>query len=260
MISDSYDVRTTDTRNAADGVASGDLPGAGNPCGRTTPVDVVAEGPATGTDEGRGMLELVHDLAPDASLAFASADPASAFPDRVAALRDAGADVLVDDITYLDDPSPAGPGQRRDRAGTGRRGRILLLCRQLQCAGRRPGQGLVGGPPLARHALSQRSRRGRLPLLHELRRRDGDRTQRAADPRACGWSSDHRPAVGAAVVRSRERPRHVPLRRRQPGRQSPGCEQRAYGNAEAVRGLRRGQQRHGRRRCHAGHREVRRRA
>jgi Subtilase family len=104
VLSDSYDVNTTDTKNAPDGVASGDLPGAGNPCDRTTPVDVVAEGPATGTDEGRGMLELVHDLAPDASLAFASASPASAFPDRVAALRAAGADVLVDDITYLDDP------------------------------------------------------------------------------------------------------------------------------------------------------------
>jgi hypothetical protein len=104
VISDSYDVRTTDTGNAADGVTSGDLPGAGNPCGRTTPVDVVAEGPANGTDEGRGMLELVHDLAPDSPLSFATASPATAFPDRVAALRDAGAKVLVDDISYLDDP------------------------------------------------------------------------------------------------------------------------------------------------------------
>lgn len=104
VLSDSYDVRTTDTKSAADGVASGDLPGPGNPCGRTTPVDVVAEGPATGIDEGRGMLELVHDVAPDASLAFATATPSTAFPDHVAALREAGADVLVDDITYLDDP------------------------------------------------------------------------------------------------------------------------------------------------------------
>jgi hypothetical protein len=104
VISDSYDVATTDGANAADGVASGDLPGAANPCDQTTPVDVLAEGPASGTDEGRGMLELVHDIAPGADLAFATAAPETAFPDRVAALRSAGADVLVDDVTYYDDP------------------------------------------------------------------------------------------------------------------------------------------------------------
>ena len=103
-LSDSYDVATTDSANAADGVASGDLPGTGNPCGRTAPVDVVAEGPANGKDEGRAMLELVHDVAPGAELAFASASPETAFPSRVAALRAAGADVLVDDVTYFDDP------------------------------------------------------------------------------------------------------------------------------------------------------------
>jgi hypothetical protein len=104
VMSDSYDVNTTDTASAADGVAGGDLPGPGNPCGRTTPVDVLAEGPSNGTDEGRGMLELVHDLAPGAGLAFASGSVESAFPARVAALRSAGADVVVDDITYYDDP------------------------------------------------------------------------------------------------------------------------------------------------------------
>jgi hypothetical protein len=104
VLSDSYDVNTADAKSAADGVASGDLPGPGNPCGRTTSVNVLAEGSASGTDEGRGMLELVHDIAPDAALAFATAAPATAFPDRVAALRSAGADVLVDDVTFYDDP------------------------------------------------------------------------------------------------------------------------------------------------------------
>jgi hypothetical protein len=104
VISDSYDVATTDGGNANDGVASGDLPGIGNPCDQTTPVDVLAEGPATGTDEGRGMLELVHDLAPGADLAFATATPETAFGDRVAALAASGSDVVVDDVGYYDEP------------------------------------------------------------------------------------------------------------------------------------------------------------
>jgi Bacterial Ig domain/Subtilase family len=104
VLSDSYDVRTTDGRNAADDVASGDLPGPGNPCVLTAPVDVLADGEAGGTDEGRAMAQLVHDVAPGASLAFATAGPDTAFPARLQALREAGADVMVDDVTWLDEP------------------------------------------------------------------------------------------------------------------------------------------------------------
>src|SRR5215216_4340505 len=41
VISDSFDNQPFATTNASQDVASGDLPGPGNPCGRTTPVDVV---------------------------------------------------------------------------------------------------------------------------------------------------------------------------------------------------------------------------
>ena len=51
----------------ADSYATGDL----NP---TNPVNVIQDGPAGSTDEGRAMLENIHDIAPGASLAFATGD------------------------------------------------------------------------------------------------------------------------------------------------------------------------------------------
>jgi hypothetical protein len=104
VLSDSYDVAAGASKHAADDVASGDLPGAANPCGHATPVQIVSEN-AAGTDEGRAMLQIVHDLAPGAALAFAHA-PASitGFADNVRALRTAGANVITDDITYFAEP------------------------------------------------------------------------------------------------------------------------------------------------------------
>jgi len=107
VLSDSYDLETRTEVDAADDIASGDLPGPGNPCGRTTPVRVLAEprlGP--GVDEGRGMLQIVHDLAPGAELAFATAaDGLFAYADNIRRMRsETGADVLVDDWYYVDEP------------------------------------------------------------------------------------------------------------------------------------------------------------
>jgi hypothetical protein len=84
-------------------VASGDLPGAGNPCGRTTPVEVVAD--TSATNQGRAMLQLVHDIAPGANLAFASTDGGQAVvADRIRQLRTSGARVIVDGVTFPDEP------------------------------------------------------------------------------------------------------------------------------------------------------------
>ena len=89
------------------GVASGDLPGPGNPNGFTQPVDVLSEiidGP--GIDEGRGMAELVHDVAPGAKLKFWSAfNGFYDFADGILALADAGCDIIVDDIGYFASPN-----------------------------------------------------------------------------------------------------------------------------------------------------------
>jgi hypothetical protein len=73
-------------------VASGDLP-----AGVT-----VLPGQAGSGSEGTAMLEIVHDLAPGASLLFATAFTSQAsFASNIVALRNAGADVIVDDVGYF---------------------------------------------------------------------------------------------------------------------------------------------------------------
>ena len=72
IVSDSYNTASGVPR-ANVGVASGDLPGTGNPDGYTTPVVVLQDGSTSDTDEGRGMAEIVHDLAPAAQICFSAA-------------------------------------------------------------------------------------------------------------------------------------------------------------------------------------------
>src|SRR5690349_6966811 len=74
VMSDSYDTNAGASTHAAGDVATGDLPGPGNPCGRTNPVQVLDDSFAgTRIDEGRAMLQIVHDIAPGSPLAFATA-------------------------------------------------------------------------------------------------------------------------------------------------------------------------------------------
>ena len=85
-------------------------------------VNVLQDGPAGSTDEGRAMLENIHDIAPGAGLAFATADGGEVgFANNIRALATAAhAKVIVDDVGYLDEPMfqdgiiVAG-GQRRRR-------------------------------------------------------------------------------------------------------------------------------------------------
>jgi hypothetical protein len=113
VMSDSYDTNVAPNSAALD-IASGDLPGPGNPLGNTEPVVVLEDFPAR-TDEGRAMLQIVHDLAPKARLGFATANTGQlGFANNIRALAGdpaapnfrAGfkADVIVDDIIYLDEP------------------------------------------------------------------------------------------------------------------------------------------------------------
>jgi len=103
VLSDSYD-----SQGAANAdVTNGDLPGPGNIDGKELPVEVIKDFPsALGTlsDEGRAMLQIVHDIAPDAELAFYTGFiNAQDFANGIRALRDAGCDIIVDDITYINE-------------------------------------------------------------------------------------------------------------------------------------------------------------
>lgn len=100
VLSDSYN----NLGGAATDIATGDLPSDG--------VTLVGSGdlPSTspsypGIDEGRAMLQIVHDLAPGAKLYFATAfiDEAG-FASNIRALRTAGCDIIVDDVGYLSEP------------------------------------------------------------------------------------------------------------------------------------------------------------
>lgn len=103
VLSDSYDT-SGNAIKAANDVATGDLPGPGNPLGHLAPVQVLADFPG-GTDEGRAMLQIVHDIAPGAKLAFATANTGEVgFANNIRALADAGCDVIVDDVVYFAEP------------------------------------------------------------------------------------------------------------------------------------------------------------
>jgi subtilisin family serine protease len=67
---------------------------------------VLSEGPcADGIDEGRAMAQLVHDVAPGASIAFHTAFNSELdFAEGIIDLQEAGADVIVDDVRYFAEP------------------------------------------------------------------------------------------------------------------------------------------------------------
>ncbi len=57
------------------------------------------------SDEGRAMLQIVHAVAPGASLAFYTGDNSEAdFANGIRALASAGAKVIADDLGYYDEP------------------------------------------------------------------------------------------------------------------------------------------------------------
>ncbi len=103
ILSDSFNNRGT----ASTDIANGELPGPGNPLGNTTPVTVLQDLPSGGSDEGRAMVQIVHDLVPKAQLFFATASAGEAtFASNIQALRNApnNCDVIIDDVSYADEP------------------------------------------------------------------------------------------------------------------------------------------------------------
>jgi hypothetical protein len=106
VISDSYDLTEP---TAATNVVKDDLPGLKNRGKHLIPVDVIEDGDPADTynsDEGRAMLQIIHDVAPDSALAFCAVGATQAtFAQAIRSLRTQGlCDVLVDDIGFLDEP------------------------------------------------------------------------------------------------------------------------------------------------------------
>ena len=82
------------------------MPGLLNPNGYTNQVEVLKEYPyGVGFDEGRAMLQILHDIAPGASLAFHTGvvSPRD-FELGLKALQEAGCTLVVDDITFPAEP------------------------------------------------------------------------------------------------------------------------------------------------------------
>jgi hypothetical protein len=105
ILSDSFDRNPLAATRAAGDVASGDLPGPGSPCGSSSPVSLLDDSEAGGSDEGRAMAQIVHDLAPGASIDFASAFGSElGFAANIKTLADAGAEVIVDDVAWFGEP------------------------------------------------------------------------------------------------------------------------------------------------------------
>jgi subtilisin family serine protease len=111
VMSDSYNKKFGNPAN--DDILKGDLPGVAigpdgdmipNPVNSTN-VHVLKDYPYTASDEGRAMLQIIHDIVPKADLAFRTGFiSAKDFADGINELKDAGCDIIVDDITYITEP------------------------------------------------------------------------------------------------------------------------------------------------------------
>ncbi|MBK7761759.1 MAG: S8 family serine peptidase [Bacteroidetes bacterium] len=103
VLSNSYNTQPGNKAQAD--VLNGDLPGPGNPNGHTLPVQVIDYTRSTQSDEGRAMLQLVHDIAPKAELAFRTGFiSAGNMAQGIRQLQQNGCQIEVDDITYITEP------------------------------------------------------------------------------------------------------------------------------------------------------------
>jgi hypothetical protein len=94
VLSDSFD----NLGGAPADEASGALPPANF-------IQVVSDLSSGGSDEGRAMMQIIHDIAPDASLAFYTAfNGEQDFANGILALAAAGCKVICDDVSYYDEP------------------------------------------------------------------------------------------------------------------------------------------------------------
>ncbi|HWJ26209.1 MAG TPA: S8 family serine peptidase [Flavisolibacter sp.] len=100
VISDSYNTLPNQD------VVNGDLPGGPGNLINPNPVEVLMDYPyGPRTDEGRAMLQIVHDVAPKAKLAFRTGFiTAGDMAQGIQQLGDLNCNVIVDDVTFITEP------------------------------------------------------------------------------------------------------------------------------------------------------------
>ncbi len=92
----------SDSFNNLGGAAADEADGALPPAADINVIEDLASG---GTDEGRAMMQIIHDIAPGANLAFYTAfNSEQDFANGILALAAAGCKVICDDVSYYDEP------------------------------------------------------------------------------------------------------------------------------------------------------------
>jgi subtilisin family serine protease len=93
------------TATAATDISTGDLPASVNVLEEATCLQYNFPVQLPFGDEGRAMMQVVHDVAPGASLMFYTAENSKAdFASGIVALANAGAKIIADDVGYPDEP------------------------------------------------------------------------------------------------------------------------------------------------------------
>jgi hypothetical protein len=93
------------TATATTDVSTGDLPSSVNVLLEATCMQYNPPLQLPFGDEGRAMMQIVHDVAPGAGLAFYTAENGEAgFATGIVALANAGAKIIADDVGYPDEP------------------------------------------------------------------------------------------------------------------------------------------------------------
>ncbi|AWN24129.1 peptidase S8 [Deinococcus irradiatisoli] len=108
VLSDSFDAATKAlyggpiATRAAQDIKNGDLPANGV----QVIEEIAPEDRGSATDEGRAMTQIVHDVAPGADIAFATAynGGEAGFANNIRRLANAGSRVIVDDVSYFAEP------------------------------------------------------------------------------------------------------------------------------------------------------------
>jgi hypothetical protein len=117
--------------NLAASATRGDLP----PLCGTQPCVTVLPGQTGTGDEGTAMLEIIHDMAPGATLYFATANGGTAnFAQNIRNLRTAGCDIIVDDVFYFVE-TPFQDGQTGGVVSTTNSGLVTQAVNDVVAAG-----------------------------------------------------------------------------------------------------------------------------